>query len=107
MQTTWSNQERDDALREIWKLLRIHAPGFKERYGIARLGLFGSWVQGTAQPWSKVDVLVEWPDAEIYSYVDVKEFLQRVLGRQVDLVLQDQLREHCRDWILASVRYAN
>ncbi|MFZ4100139.1 MAG: nucleotidyltransferase family protein, partial [Chlamydiia bacterium] len=78
---TWSDKERDDALRQIWSLLNIHAQGLKETFGVERIGLFGSWVQGTAQPWSAVDILVDWPDADIYSYVEIKDFLDMIFGR--------------------------
>lgn len=103
---TWSDEEQERELREIWQLLKLHAPTLKERYGIHRIGLFGSWIEGKAQRWSDVDILVEWPDADLYRYVDLKEFLEGIFGRKVDLVLQDRLRSEWKDWILSTVKYA-
>jgi predicted nucleotidyltransferase len=102
----WSDEQQGEALREIWHLLQMHAPGLKDRFGVERIGLFGSWVLGNAQPWSDVDLLVDWPTADIYSYVELKEPLEGIFHRKVDLVLQAQLRPEWKEWILGSVRYA-
>lgn len=102
----WTVQDREESLRSIWSMLKLHGPSLKKMYSIERIGLFGSWLDGTAQPWSDVDVLLDWPNPDLYDYFEIQDFLEEVLGRKVDLVIQKNLREHVKDYVLNSVRYA-
>jgi predicted nucleotidyltransferase len=72
---------RDAAL----KVLREHKQELEERYGITRLGIFGSVARDEAADNSDVDVIVEMaPD--LFRKVSLKEELERILGVNVDLV---------------------
>ena len=67
------------------KLLREHKRGFEERYGVTRLGIFGSVARDEAADESDVDVVVEMaPD--LFGRVSLKEELETILGAKVDLV---------------------
>ncbi len=61
-----------------------------ERYGVARLRLFGSALSDRFDPErSDVDFLVEFlPDREnlFHDYFDLKKELERIVARKVDLV---------------------
>ena len=57
--------------------------------GVTRLDMFGSTVTGLARPDSDVDVLVTFRDPIQISfkrYLDLKKGLERIFGRDVDLV---------------------
>ncbi len=43
---------------EFASMLRLHLPEFQQRYGVASLGLFGSYVRGEERSDSDLDVLV-------------------------------------------------
>ena len=67
------------------KVLREHKRGFEERYGVTRLGIFGSVARDEATYESDVDVVVEMaPD--MFGRVSLKEELEKILGAKVDLV---------------------
>jgi len=67
------------------KLLREHKQEFEERYGVTRLGIFGSVARDEATDESDVDVVVEMaPD--LFGKVSLKEELEKILGVKVDLV---------------------
>lgn len=102
----WTSSDREETLRSIWSLLKLHAPSLKKLYGIDQIGLFGSWADGTAQPWSDVDILLDWSNPDLYAYFEIQDFLEEILGRKVDLVIQKNLREHVKSYVLGSVRYA-
>lgn len=58
-----------------------------EDRGFARLAVFGSVARGDTRPDSDVDLLVEAPaSASILEVENLRENLERVLGRSVDLV---------------------
>ena len=67
------------------KLLQEHIPELKERYGVARLGIFGSVARDEAADEGDVDVVVEMvPD--LFGRASLKEELQTILGAKIDLV---------------------
>ena len=73
--------KREQAL----KLLREHKHELKERYGITKLGIFGSVARDQAVDSSDVDVVVEMaPD--MFARVNLKEELESILNTQVDVV---------------------
>ena len=88
---------RDDILEN----LRQHVTVIKT-HGVSRLALFGSCVRGEDRPDSDVDILVEFNDTvSIFKFLEVKEYLEEILGRSVDLVMQRALKPQLRERILA------
>jgi hypothetical protein len=80
----------------------------RRRYGVKRIGIFGSFARGEAIEGSDVDVIVEFgQDAENFdNYIELKYFLQEIFGRDVDLATADALRPQLKDDILKEVVYA-
>ena len=78
------------------------------RYGVARIGVFGSVVRDEATPASDVDVLVEFREGEetFDHFMDLKFYLEDLLGRKTDLVIADTLKPRIRDAVLGEVVYA-
>jgi predicted nucleotidyltransferase len=57
------------------------------RFGVKRLALFGSAARDELRDGSDVDVLVEFEGpATFRGYFDLKDYLEGLLGRTVDLV---------------------
>ena len=58
-----------------------------EESGFARLAVFGSVARGEARQSSDIDLLVEAPEGtSSFGFIRFKQLIERVLGRQVDLV---------------------
>jgi len=89
-------------------LLRQHEKGIKERFGVARIGIFGSYARGEEKPESDVDVLVEFRNGEktFDHYMGLKFFLEDLFGRKVDLVMKEAIKPRLREPILSEVVYA-
>jgi hypothetical protein len=63
------------------------------RLGVKSLAVFGSVARGEAHPDSDVDVLVEFSGRATFDgYMQLKFFLEGVLGRKVDLVTRRALK---------------
>jgi hypothetical protein len=76
--------------------------------GVSRLAIFGSFARGEERPDSDVDILVDFNvPVSIFKFLDVKERLETLLGRSVDLVTRDALKPQLRDRILAEAVSAN
>ena len=65
--------------------------------GVAELRLFGSAVRGEERPDSDIDVLVQFDAPPSFdAYMDLKFLLEDGVGRSVDLVTIDGLRDEIR-----------
>ena len=65
--------------------------------GVASLSLFGSVARGDSTDDSDIDLLVRFDgQASFDRYMDLKLFLEDLLGRRVDLVTEQALREEVR-----------
>jgi len=71
------------------------------RFGVSSLSIFGSVARGDARPDSDVDILVEFNrPIGVFEFLDLKEFLESILGQKVDLATPDSLKQQLRDQIL-------
>ncbi len=70
------------------------------RYGVRQLALFGSAARDELSASSDVDVLVEFAGpATFRAYMDLKFYLEDLLGRPVDLVTDKALRNEVRPYV--------
>ena len=77
------------------------------RYGVRRLGLFGSCAQGKGTQTSDLDFVVEFETKSFDAYMDLKAFLEGLFGCRVDLVLADALKPRLRAAVLEKAVYAS
>jgi uncharacterized protein len=70
------------------------------RFHVKELALFGSYVRGDERPDSDIDFLVELSEKTFDNYLDVKEFLENLFGKRIDLVMKGALKPRLRDRIL-------
>jgi len=67
-------------------ILRSHRAELADRYGVTRLGIFGSVARNEASDDSDVDIVVETQVPDLLMMVNLKEDLEQLLQRKVDLV---------------------
>src|SRR3990172_9143285 len=76
------------------------------RYGVRRLGLFGSCAQGKGTQTSDLDFVVEFETKSFDAYMDLKAFLEGLFGCPVDLVLREAIKPRLRETILKEALHA-
>lgn len=94
--------------REILDKLAAQRSELRRR-GVRSLAVFGSVARGEAGEQSDVDLLVEFePESRIglFAFVDLRDYLSRLLGRPVDLVTREALHKRMRSRILQEAIYA-
>ena len=91
---------------QLLELIEANKSEIRRRFGVTRVGLFGSCCRGEACPNSDVDVLVEFEEPTFDHYMDLKFFLEGLFGRPVDLVMSDQLKPRLAPVIRREVVYA-
>ena len=75
-------------------------------YGVRRLGLFGSSARGGNRADSDVDIIVEFDTTTFDAYMDLKAYLEGLLGHSIDLVPADSIKPRLRPLILNEAVYA-
>jgi len=80
-----------------------------KRYGVKRVGLFGSYTRNEQKAESDIDILVEFKKGEktFDNYMDLKFFLEDLFKRKVDLVVVEAIKPDLKPYIMGSVRYAS
>ena len=76
-----------------------------DAFGVRSLALFGSIARGEEHVDSDVDILVAFEGPVTFDqYIDLKLFLEDLLGRRVDLVTEQGLREALRPTVERELR---
>jgi hypothetical protein len=72
-----------------------------QSYGVKKAALFGSRARGNAAQNSDYDILVELgKKMSLLDFVGLKQDLEEILGRKVDLVQYKTIKPALRDFIL-------
>ncbi len=94
--------KRDD----IEKTLREAEPELRNRFGVKRIGIFGSFAKGLENEQSDIDILVEVErPMGLMTFIKIEQYLTNLLDRTVDLITPEAIKRYMKDDILKDVRY--
>ncbi len=86
--------------QQILLLLKSRKRTLK-KYGVRSLSVFGSVARNRIRKHSDVDLLVEFNrPVGLFEFARLEIYLEKVLGREVDLVTPQALRKELRETIL-------
>ena len=94
-------------LEEIKKKLVEIKPILQEKYKVKEIGIFGSYVRGEETSSSDIDILVDFEreGKSFDNYMELKYFLEDLLGLEVDLIMKGALKDELKDTILKELIY--
>ncbi|OQX22535.1 MAG: nucleotidyltransferase [Candidatus Altiarchaeales archaeon A3] len=91
--------------REIEEKLKKHKQLLNEKFKVKNIGIFGSYARGEESKDSDVDVMVEFYGPVGWEFIDLKEFLEGLIKKDIDLVTIMALKPRLKDNILKEVVY--
>ncbi|WP_319578507.1 nucleotidyltransferase family protein [uncultured Methanospirillum sp.] len=93
--------ERD----EIVSILKREVMGVRGRFGVKRIGLFGSIVRNEGDNTSDIDLIVEFdPSLVSYKkYLDLETYLQSLFPRPIEIVTTDGVSPYILPYISREV----
>lgn len=92
--------------QEIINIIKENKSEIASRYGVQRVGLFGSCVREQQRKRSDIDILVSFSrDIDLFDFIDLREYLEAKLHGKVDLVMDTALKPAIGRHILAEVEY--
>jgi hypothetical protein len=75
-------KNRETILQELRRL----KPELEQRYGVTKIGIFGSFARNEIHRDSDVDVVVEMREPDLFYMVHIKESLEESFRRPVDVI---------------------
>ncbi|MFI5294397.1 MAG: nucleotidyltransferase family protein [Thermodesulfovibrionales bacterium] len=94
--------ETQTIIREIEKGL----PVLRDKYGIRKIGIFGSYLRGEQKRKSDLDILVDFEKTvSFFEFLALEGELSRLTGKKVDLVMKTALKPGIGKHILREVVY--
>lgn len=88
-------------------ILKSHEREIKKRFGVKRIGLFGSFARGEQKDTSDVDILVEFEEPTFDNFMNLAFFLEDLLSRRVELVTPDSLSPYIAPYVKKEVVWAD
>ena len=90
---------------EILDVIRRNREAIK-RFGVRRIGLFGSAARNEATSSSDLDFIVEFEKKTFDNYMGLKFFLEDLFDCKVDLVMPHTIKHALKETILRQTVYA-
>ena len=93
-------------LNTIIALLKEQKSFLKKEYKIKKIGIFGSYIHGDYEKDSDIDILIEKDEAiGLLKLANLQNYLSKLIGIKVDLVMKKALKPHIGKNILKEVIY--
>ena len=90
-----------ESFENIIDVIRKNKKNFFQKFKIKELAVFGSFVRRKQRRDSDVDILVEFSEPiDFFTFLDLEEYLSKLLRRKVDLVSKKALKPRIGQLIL-------
>ncbi len=81
------------SIEDIKKIILEYKPVFTNKFKVKEISVFGSYVRGEFKEDSDIDILVDFSEPiGFFTFLDLEEYLQQLLGVKVDLVSKKALK---------------
>ena len=91
-------------LSNLQERLQKLYPELKQKYGVIKLGIFGSYIRNEQREGSDLDLLVTFEETPgLFQFIELENFFSDALGVKVDLVMEDALKPTIKKHVLAEV----
>lgn len=91
----------DKSNKQLRDILQAHTDVLRNRFHVDSLSVFGSVSKGSARPDSDIDILVRYHKTPgIFDFLDLKQYIEVIVGRPVDLVTEGALKRQLKNEII-------
>jgi predicted nucleotidyltransferase len=91
----------------ILDFLRSHKDEMHEKFGLIKIGLFGSYVRGEQREDSDIDLAVEIESSNKFrSFFGLKAYLENGLQKRIDLGIEGSLKPVVHEYVEKEIVYA-
>lgn len=92
---------------EILQFLRDNKDNLHKKFGVIKIGLFGSYAKDEADKHSDIDIIVELKkeSKNIHNFLSLRRFLESHLKTEVDLGLTSALKPYIKEEVIRESIY--
>ena len=91
---------------EVLRILSNELPYLNEKYGVGKIGLFGSYSRDEQVSGSDIDLLVQFErPIGFFKFIAVEDYLKGKLGEKVEIVTEDALKPVIKPRVMKEVVY--
>lgn len=90
---------------QILDFLRQHKQEMHDRFGVTKIGLFGSYARGEAREDSDIDVAIEFSRYSADGYFGVLHLLEDSFKKRIDLGIESNFKPILKPYILKEIIY--
>lgn len=77
---------------KIIEKLRLELPFLQQKYGIKKIGIFGSFARGKQNEESDIDIIVEFERPIGLAFMDLANYLEDIFEMKVDILTPEGIR---------------
>ncbi len=85
-------------IEDIKSALKEQKTILKEKYGVKSIAIFGSYSRGEQSPLSDIDLLVEFEKPIGLKFMELADYLEKILEIKVDLLTQKAIKKKPLLW---------
>jgi len=91
----------------ILDFLSSHKEELAQKYGVTKIGLFGSYARGDEREESDIDIAVEITHEKksLRTFFGLKHEIELSLGKKIDLGIESTLKPIAKEYILKEIIY--
>ena len=95
------------SIEEMVAYLKNRKRFFYDKFGVIRIGIFGSFARDDQTPSSDIDMVVEIEKSRknIHSFLQLKRFLEKEMARKIDLGFEHSLKPIVKEKIKGKIIY--
>jgi predicted nucleotidyltransferase len=90
---------------DIEQKLKGQKDFLETHFFVEKIGIFGSYARDEHTEESDIDILVEFSRPVGFEFIELKEYLETVLGKRVDLVTENALKPIMKNSVLNEVQF--
>ncbi len=90
---------------EVKKIIIQHQKVLEVKYKVKKMAIFGSYVRGDQNEESDIDILVEFKEPVGFLFIHLADYLEEILGENVDLLTTDAIKPNRWKYIMEELSY--
>ena len=91
----------------VIEILRNHKKTLRQKYGVIKIGVFGSYARNQQRADSDIDIAIEIikEKKNLHNFLSIKRELERILGKKVDLGIESTLKPIIKEYVSKDIIY--
>lgn len=91
---------------DIIAFLKTHKEEMRQKFGVTKIGLFGSYVRNEAKEDSDIDIAVEMNEEHIFrNFFALEQYLRNHLRKNVDIGTESSIKSIAKKRIMEEILY--